>query len=337
MNVLGCVMGVRRHGLQWGGRWASSRASTVRDLLAEQRAGSVKFVSSSDTVTVAAQQMTNNRVTSLAVKDASTRRVVGLVTQGDLVRCLATRMTAEHFSLAAEAPPVEWGEGSDVPQPTPVSWDVLVSSIMTRTRDVVYLTPEDSVEEAHALFATSGKRHIPVLSGSTLLGMPTPNPNPNPNPHPSPHGFDSPRYANPIPGPNSNVPTLCPDRAHDARLCGTGIISSMTVLRGLQPHESGSAKDRFVSTVISRRGVPRTTQLDQPALGQVQRLAIGASVSNLPHPHKGTDGEDAYLLSSGMLGVADGVVRSTVPSLLRSDHTLLGHMRRTSRAQLQHE
>ena len=216
----------------------STRARTVRDLMATQQAGSVKFVNKLDTVTTAAQQMVNNRVTSLAVKDASTRRVVGLLTQGDIVQCLASKMTPEHMTFS----------------PAP-SWDVQVGSIMTPTRHVLYLTPEDSVEEAHALIATSGKRHIPVLSGSSLLG----------------------------------------------------VISTMTLLRGLLPDDGGSAKDRFVSTVMGRKGVPRGTELEQPGAELVQRLALHAAVSNLPHPHKGTEGEDAYLLGPTMLGVADGV------------------------------
>ena len=44
-------------------------------------------------------------------------------------------------------------------------------SARARPREIIYLRPDDSVDEAHALFATSDRRHVPVLSGSTLVGV----------------------------------------------------------------------------------------------------------------------------------------------------------------------
>jgi len=234
------------------------RSGTVRDLLQAKQSGSVKYVSADDSIVTAAQQMANNRVTSLAVKDASTRRVVGILTQGDIIRCLAQKLTVEHMTLKTTAELASWdGEPSDVGLGG-VSWDVQVGAVMTPTKKIVYLTPEDSIEEAHELLAVSGKRHIPVLSGSALVG----------------------------------------------------VISSQTVLRSLhesaQPSDEGrSAKDSFVSTIIHRQGV-HGAQL-QPAADLVQRLSLRSAVCNLPHPHKGTAGEDAYILGPQLVGVADGV------------------------------
>ncbi|EOD37867.1 Hypothetical protein EMIHUDRAFT_460475 [Emiliania huxleyi CCMP1516] len=233
---------------------------TVRDLLASKRSSAVKFVAADAPVVVAAQQLTNNRETALIVKDPSTRRVVGLLTQGDIVRCLASRLTAENMSLQtlpSEAA-VGWDDEPADPALGMVSWDVPVSCIMTPTEKIVYLTPGDTIDEARDLLATCGKRHIPVLDGSSFLG----------------------------------------------------VISPMTVLRCLSPAGGRSAKDAFVTTVMPRRGVPQTTQIDQPAEGEEaqQRLAITPAVCNLPHPHKGTAGEDAYLLGPQLVGVADGAL-----------------------------
>ena len=36
-------------------------------------------------------------------------------------------------------------------------------------------------------------------------------------------------------------------------------------------------------------------------------LALRSAVCNLPHPHKDSVGEDAFLLGNSMIGVADGV------------------------------
>ena len=72
-----------------------SGARTVRDLLSSKQSTTVKFVNADASVIVAAQQMVNNRVTSLVVKDEATDHVLGLVTQGDVVQALAAEKTTE--------------------------------------------------------------------------------------------------------------------------------------------------------------------------------------------------------------------------------------------------
>jgi len=42
---------------------------------------------------------------------------------------------------------------------------------MTPAKDLVYLSPSDTLDEVRSLMALSGRRHIPVLAGSTLLGI----------------------------------------------------------------------------------------------------------------------------------------------------------------------
>ena len=129
-------------------RALSTRARTVRDLLATQQSGAVKFVGADESVVEASRQMVNNRTTSLAVKDPSTRRVVGLLTQGDIVRCCASKMTAEHMTLQTTSESLGvggWDEPSDTHTSVrPVSWDVPVSEIMTPTKKV---TPTHSAHE----------------------------------------------------------------------------------------------------------------------------------------------------------------------------------------------
>ena len=49
------------------------------------------------------------------------------------------------------------------------SKDTLVKDIMTR--DVLYVTPKTSTRDCMALMSEKNTRHLPVLDGSTVLGM----------------------------------------------------------------------------------------------------------------------------------------------------------------------
>ena len=49
------------------------------------------------------------------------------------------------------------------------SKDTLVKDIMTR--DVLYVTPKTSTRDCMALMSEKNIRHMPVLDGSTVLGM----------------------------------------------------------------------------------------------------------------------------------------------------------------------
>jgi CBS domain-containing protein len=76
---------------------------------------------------------------SLIVKDAQDR-VVGFLTQRDVLRTMVGRSSIPF--------------GADEPR----GWNVEVGSVMTKAKDLVYLAPEDSLEEARALVSVSGKR-----------------------------------------------------------------------------------------------------------------------------------------------------------------------------------
>jgi hypothetical protein len=62
---------------------------------------------------------------------------------------------------------------------------------------------------------------------------------------------------------------------------------------------------------MPRRGLPLAARLretesdDERTAGK--RFALRGAVCNLPHPHKNSLGEDAFLLGPNMVGVADGV------------------------------
>lgn len=73
------------------------------------------------------------------VKDAG-ERVVGFITQRDVLRCIVNRGSTPF--------------GASEPR----GWNVEVGRIMTKAKDLVYLRPEDTIEEARALVSISGKR-----------------------------------------------------------------------------------------------------------------------------------------------------------------------------------
>ena len=94
--------------------------------------------------------MINESVSSLMVKDA-VGRTVGFVTQRDLLRI-----------IIREGRPTPNGANGES---EPHSWNMAISHAMTSSKDLVYLTPKDTLEDARALMSVSGKRHIPVLQG----------------------------------------------------------------------------------------------------------------------------------------------------------------------------
>ena len=96
--------------------------------------------------------MVERSLGSLVVRDSSDR-VVGFVTQRDLLRCVVERGVQQYHTAE------------------PVAWSVPVADVMTHSKDLVHLTPSDTLDEARSLMTVSGKRHVPVLSGDTLLGV----------------------------------------------------------------------------------------------------------------------------------------------------------------------
>ena len=51
------------------------------------------------------------------------------------------------------------------------SWDGKVSDVSVPSKDIIYVRPNDSVEDCRAVMALSNKNHLPVLEGHKLLGV----------------------------------------------------------------------------------------------------------------------------------------------------------------------
>lgn len=153
------LVGTRQSSSSGGGHrsgaTSGSSQTVVADVVDRMAKGGVKYVGEGESVYSAMRTMLERRVGSLVVKDDS-ERVTGFVTTRDLMRCVIHRG-------------VLWN-GSTEPQ----HWNVPISKIMTPSKDLVFLSPKDSLDDARALMSLSGKRHIPVISGSTMLGIITP-------------------------------------------------------------------------------------------------------------------------------------------------------------------
>ena len=104
----------------------------------------------------AMRTMIQHQKSSLMVK-SSDGRIVGFLTQRDLLRCIVREGKTPLASITGH-------------QSEPTSWNVPIKQVMTPSRDLVFLSPKDTLEDARALMAVSGKRHIPVLDGSDLAG-----------------------------------------------------------------------------------------------------------------------------------------------------------------------
>jgi len=121
-------------------------------VLKASRQGAVQFVHESETLVEAIRTMIDNEVGSLVVQDSS-ERVVGFLTGRDMLRTVVTKGKLSEYGTEPEG------------------WNVPVSSVMTPASELIFLSPNDTLEEARALMAVSGKRHMPVLSGETLMGI----------------------------------------------------------------------------------------------------------------------------------------------------------------------
>ena len=80
-------------------------------------------------------------------------RVVGFLTGRDMLRTVVTKGKLSEYGTEPEG------------------WNVPVSSVMTPATELIFLSPTDTLDDARSLMAVSGKRHMPVLSGETLMGI----------------------------------------------------------------------------------------------------------------------------------------------------------------------
>jgi CBS domain-containing protein len=113
---------------------------TLRQLL-QSKGGGVWSVTSTSTVFDALQTMAEKNVGALLVIDEG--RLVGILSERDYARKVALK-----------------GK---------LSKDTLVKEIMTEK--VVYVRPDESIEECMALMTEKHFRHLPVIDNGTLIGV----------------------------------------------------------------------------------------------------------------------------------------------------------------------
>lgn len=113
---------------------------TLRQLL-QSKGGGIWSVTSASTVFDALRTMAEKNVGALLVIDEG--KLVGIVSERDYARKIALK-----------------GKSSK---------DTLVKEIMTEK--VVYIRPEESIEECMALMTEKHFRHLPVIDNGTLIGV----------------------------------------------------------------------------------------------------------------------------------------------------------------------
>lgn len=113
---------------------------TLRQLL-QSKGGGIWSVTSTSTVFDALRTMAEKNVGALLVIDEG--RLVGIVSERDYARKVALK-----------------GKSSK---------DILVKEIMTEK--VVYIRPDESIEECMALMTEKHFRHLPVIDNGTLIGV----------------------------------------------------------------------------------------------------------------------------------------------------------------------
>jgi CBS domain-containing protein len=113
---------------------------TLRQLL-QSKGGGIWSVTSTSTVFDALRTMAEKNVGALLVIDEE--RLVGIVSERDYARKVALK-----------------GKSSK---------DTLVKEIMTEK--VVYIRPDESIEECMALMTEKHFRHLPVIDNGTLIGV----------------------------------------------------------------------------------------------------------------------------------------------------------------------
>ncbi len=121
-------------------RWEVASMTTVRQLLSE-KGDKVHTVSPGDTVYNAIRKMADEDIGSLLVMDDG--KIAGIITE---------RHYARNVMLKGRASP-----------------STLVKDIMET--NVLYVRPDQSVEECMAIMTDKKIRHLPVMEGQQMIGL----------------------------------------------------------------------------------------------------------------------------------------------------------------------
>ena len=113
---------------------------TVNQILDGKNTGIIT-VSPNDTVQDALEIMAEKRISSFPVIEKG--NVVGIISERDYIRKAVPKRVAP--------------------------WDITVREIMSEK--VIYVSPEDPIDECMRLMTTNHFRHLPVKNGDDLVGM----------------------------------------------------------------------------------------------------------------------------------------------------------------------
>ena len=115
-------------------------STTVRDLL-QRKTTPLKFVRETDSVFETVRKLVEHNVSAVLVLDDV--KLLGIVTERDI---------AKHVALEGRT-----------------ARDTTAGEIMTRT--VIYVRPEQTIEECMQLMSERRIRHLPVMDGDQLVGI----------------------------------------------------------------------------------------------------------------------------------------------------------------------
>lgn len=135
-------------------------AHTVADVLNQrQPIGRAQAIEASALALHAARRMLHSYFSSLMVVDENSNRVVGMVTERDILRRFFLQDTpSSQFSSRASDPFV-------------IKASLTVRDAMIPSNRLVCVTPQDSVRDAMRIMLRLGVRNLPVVSEGVVLGI----------------------------------------------------------------------------------------------------------------------------------------------------------------------
>ncbi|ETW08257.1 hypothetical protein, variant 1 [Aphanomyces invadans] len=135
--------------LPWNNQWKRHmRSMTAADLLnvaGHARSQKASVVNEDDTLSKAVETMAAHHNSSTLVVVDDEDRVVGLLTQHRIISHISQHHASWHSNL--------------------------VKNAALPSREIVHVTPEDSLQDCRAVMALTGRGELPVLSGDSLLGI----------------------------------------------------------------------------------------------------------------------------------------------------------------------
>jgi len=138
---------------------------TVKEIMTR----SVISVRREDTLQDVARLLTDFRISGLPVTDGQ-NRVVGMITEGDLIRFARNRQIPIVLDMLGNGVYVNYEPPTSLEEQIAEATGLRVAEVMTRK--VTTVTPETPVEEAAQLMVNRKIKRIPVVDADgTLVGI----------------------------------------------------------------------------------------------------------------------------------------------------------------------